>query len=209
MGYEIETIEYKGHTIKIEQDDNPQNPRTEQDNVCVFHVGHSSYNFGDENYNDRESIDKAFHKAVAAGDVVMPLYIYDHSGITISTSPFACRWDSGQVGFVQVPRKEFVAEFGKKYFTKKLKELAEKWIQSETNILDQYIRGDVCGYIIDEDGDSCWGYFGEEYAIEEAKGVVDYMVKEAKKSHFEQLKIWIKNKVPFYARQTFAVALEV
>jgi hypothetical protein len=32
--------------------------------------------------------------------VVLPLYLYDHSGLTISTSPFSCRWDSGQVGYI-------------------------------------------------------------------------------------------------------------
>jgi hypothetical protein len=34
------------------------------------------------------------------GLVILPLYLYDHGGITISCSPFSCPWDSGQVGWI-------------------------------------------------------------------------------------------------------------
>ena len=32
----------------------------------------------------------------------LPLYLYDHSGITMSTGSFCDSWDSGQVGFISV-----------------------------------------------------------------------------------------------------------
>ena len=32
------------------------------------------------------------------GFVFLPLYLFDHSGITMNTSGFSCPWDSGQVG---------------------------------------------------------------------------------------------------------------
>jgi hypothetical protein len=32
--------------------------------------------------------------------VVLPVYIYDHSGITLNTTGFSCPWDSGQVGWI-------------------------------------------------------------------------------------------------------------
>jgi hypothetical protein len=35
----------------------------------------------------------------------LPLYLYEHSGITMSTSPFGDRWDSGQVGIIYVKRE--------------------------------------------------------------------------------------------------------
>ena len=31
---------------------------------------------------------------------ILPLYAYEHGMITVSTGPFSCPWDSGQVGFV-------------------------------------------------------------------------------------------------------------
>ena len=167
-----ETKMYKGHKIEIKYDENPESPR-EWDNICIFHITHSRYSFGDKNYNDRKSIDNAFHEAKRNGDIVLPLYMYEHSGITISLSPFSCPWDSGQVGFVQVPRNKIIEEFGKKIFTKKLKEKALEWAKIETETLDSYIRGDVYGYVIDEDGDSCWGYYSIEDAMIEAKSVVD------------------------------------
>lgn len=39
--------------------------------------------------------------------VILPLYLYDHSGITISTEPFSCPWDSWQVGWIYAPKDTF------------------------------------------------------------------------------------------------------
>ena len=38
-----------------------------------------------------------------------------------------------------------------------------------------YLSGDVWGYIVDEDNkdDSCWGFFGYDYCVEEAKRVAE------------------------------------
>ncbi len=192
-----ETETYKKHEIEIEYDEHAESPR-EWDNICVFHVAHRNYSFGDENYNDSESIHEAQRIAKKAGDIVLPLYMYDHSGITISLTPFSCRWDSGQVGFVQIPRKKMIEEFEKKIFTPALKKKALKIAESEVKTLDCYIRGDVYGYVIDED--SCWGYYSIKDAMDDAKGTIDGIIEYEKKKHFEKLKTWIKNKVPIYAR---------
>jgi hypothetical protein len=203
-----ETTTYKGHEIEVHYDEHPESPR-EWDNICVFHIGHRRYAFGDKNYNDFESMEEAKREAKRNGDIVLPLYMYDHSGVTISLSPFSCPWDSGQVGFVQIPRKNMLEEFSAKIFHKKLKERAMSIAKGETETLDSYIRGEVFGYVVDDHADSCWGYYSVEDAMAEAKSIVDWMVKEAKEKHCEQLKTWIKNKVPFYARKSFAESLEV
>ena len=44
--------------------------------------------------------------------VILPLYLYDHSGITMSTGPFSCPWDSGQVGWIYASKKTFIDETG-------------------------------------------------------------------------------------------------
>jgi hypothetical protein len=206
MSFETET--YKGHEIKIEQDLNPESPR-EWDNLCIIHTAHRNYSIGDVNHNDRESIKAAEREAKQNGDLVLPLYMFDHSGITIALTPFSCRWDSGQVGFVQVPRKAMMEEFGKKIFTSQLKQKGRKIAEGEVETLDVYIRGEVCGYTVDDDGDSCWGFYSVKDAIQEAKGSIDWTVTEAKKKHCEQLKTWIKNKVPFEYRTTLSTALSV
>lgn len=201
----IETETYKGHEIDIDYDQNPESPR-EWDNICIIHVAHRNYTFGDINYNDRETYLEAKREAKRNGDLILPLYMYDHSGITIALTPFSCCWDSGQVGFVQVPRKKMMEEFGKKIFTKQLKEKGRDHAEAEVKNLDTYIRNDIVGYSIDDgDGDSCCGYYSVEDAMDEAKSSIDYIVEEAKKKHYEQVKTWIKNKVPLLYR----VSLEV
>jgi len=44
--------------------------------------------------------------------VILPLYLYDHSGITMSTSVFSCPWDSGQVGWIYASKQKFIDETG-------------------------------------------------------------------------------------------------
>ena len=176
----IETIKYKGHTIEICQDENPFSPR-EDDNICEFHCSHRRYNLGDEGFNYRDGQDcfDAVAERKRNGDIVLPLYMYDHSGIGISLSntyyPFNCPWDSGQVGFVVISRKAMLDNWGNKIFTKALKAKVLEIAQSEVEEYDQYLRGEVYGYVIDNgDGDSCWGYTGDiKYAIETAKEVID------------------------------------
>ena len=38
--------------------------------------------------------------------VILPLYLFDHSGITMNTTGFNCRWDSGVVGWVYANHDE-------------------------------------------------------------------------------------------------------
>jgi hypothetical protein len=173
----IETIQYKNHTIGIYPDDCAESPRS-WDNICEFHCSHRRYSLGDKgfNYSNGQDCITATREAEKQGDIVMPLYLYDHSGITISLSPFSCPWDSGQVGFVIVRKEKMLKEFSAKRFTKFLKNKALKIAQGEVDTYDQYLRGEIYGYKIDDDGDSCWGYYGMDYCIEEAKAVVDSMV---------------------------------
>jgi len=176
----IETLKYKGFDIRIELDECGESPR-EWDNICVFHIAHRHYKFGDENYNDAYSIKEAFDEAKNNGDIVLSLYMYDHSGITISLAPFSCPFDSGQVGFVQVSRQKMIEEFGKKIFTKALKKKAFEVAEGEVKTMDSFLRGEVYGYVVkrgDEAEDSCWGYYDTDEAMEEAKSLVDCMAKD-------------------------------
>jgi hypothetical protein len=36
----------------------------------------------------------------------LPLYLYDHSGITMNTTGFHCGWDSGQVGLIYITEED-------------------------------------------------------------------------------------------------------
>lgn len=131
-------------------------------------------------FENEEEVDKIW-EWIEKNMIVMPLFLYDHSGITISTSR-TCRWDSGQVGFMYITKREAVKEWGNKKFTKAVEEKAIACMEAELKEYDNYLRGDVYGYrILDENGDeidSLWGFYGYDHEksglLDEAKSYIDY-----------------------------------
>ena len=179
------------YIIKIYNDD-PIDPRG-NDNLGTMVCFHTRYSLGDKhNYNhkdykDWEQMKKAIIRNENAG-VILPLYLYDHSGITMNTTGFSCRWDSGQVGWIYISKQKMLEEYGGKYVTKKLKERVAEYLVNEVEEYDQYLTGEAYGYKIFKKGkngkkeefDSCWGYNEQEYCLSEARGVVAYYVENNK-----------------------------
>jgi hypothetical protein len=173
--------ELKGYTIRVELDTNPRSPR-EDDNITKMICFHKRYDLGDkhdykhDDYNSWEEMEKAIIKAEKPA-IIKPLYMYDHSGITIKTSPFSCPWDSGQIGFVLITKEQAKKEFAYKRITKKAIEQLDKNLEGEVKDYDAYVRGDIWGYIIEKDGehvDSCWGFIGDaDYCMKEAESLVE------------------------------------
>ena len=116
-------------------------------------------------------------------NVILPLYLYDHGGITMRCSAFSCPWDSGQVGYVYVDREKVLKEYSAKALTKAVREKATACLKQEVATYDEYLTGQVYGYVVeDEEGehvDSCWGFYGLDYCREEATGAADYAADEA------------------------------
>ena len=111
------------------------------------------------------------------GLIIFPLYLLDHSGLTISTSDFCDRWDSGQVGWIYMTPKDVIREFGKinDYTMAKAKHLLER----EVELYDYYLRGEVYGYQLydlneEDEIDSCWGFIGELDDIK--NNIKDYLL---------------------------------
>ena len=164
---------------RIEQDIDPMNPRLEYDHLGVMVCFHRRYLLGDKEHNydpaDYEGWDEVI-KAIQDEEkpvVILPLYLYDHGGITMRTGEFSDHWDSGQVGFIFARREDVLAEYGKKRISQKLRDEVTKRLEAEVKEYDQYLTGDVWGYIIEdhhgEELDSCWGFFGREWCEEAAK----------------------------------------
>ena len=95
------------------------------------------------------------------GWVVLPLYLYDHGGLTMNTSGFSCPWDSGCVGIIWATRDQINSEFGVKnknggypdIKTKayaKAQEKAAELLKSEVELYDSYLRGEVYSYSVYE-----------------------------------------------------------
>lgn len=166
------------HRLKIQQDSYAESPR-EWDNLGTMFCRHGRYNLGDKNAEDIRDSNNCLPKK---GYTILPLYLYDHSGITMNTTGFSCPWDSGRVGIIYVSDKKARSEYGWKVITKKRREQLRTYLRNEVEVYDQYLTGDVYGFIyeqvsVDQDGeetvieeDSCWGFYGRDPAT---NGVAD------------------------------------
>lgn len=110
--------------------------------------------------------------------LILPLYLYDHSGLTMRTSGFHCPWDSGQVGFIYTTLAKVREEYSLKRLSPKARKNALTILEGEVETFDQYLRGDVWGYIVEDDNgdhlESCWGFYGDEYCLTEARRACDW-----------------------------------
>lgn len=184
----------KRYELKIVQDESPMNPRTEWDNVTTMLCFHRRYDLGDEthycsnNYDGWDEFEEQIRKDY---NVLMlkPLYMYDHSGITISTSSFSCQWDSGQIGFILIEEKQWEKMMGSDM--DRSEERLERIIDGEVEDYDKYLRGDVWGYKLYEVNEcnlghehkelveSCYGFFDEDDCRSEGESMLESYEKES------------------------------
>ena len=169
--------------LKVVHDSSAESPR-EWDNLGKMICFHNRYDLGDKhNYNsDDYSGWEEMKQAIIKEEnpaVILPLYMYNHSGISISTSPFSCRWDSGQIGFVLVSKKQALEEYGGVRVSSKTKVKIESVVEAEVKTYTQYVEGEVYGFqIVDEDDDivdSCYGFYGTDFAT---NGMLEYIDHE-------------------------------
>lgn len=119
---------------------------------------------------------------------ILPVYLYDHSGLAMSTGSFLGRaphadWDSGQVGYIYADREDIVTTYGDA--SQISVERARALLDAEVKDYDAWLRGDVWGYRLFVDGcerDACWGFVGDIDDIkadiagcmpDEARGMID------------------------------------
>lgn len=167
----IETIECGTNTIKIYQDSNCINPRTDYDQGTIILVKPNRYFSGDEDcsFSTEEEVRKHYENSdpVLA---ILPLYAYIHGGVALSTDSFSCQWDSGQAGWAIITQSKS-DEMGFGSFT--LEQLHEA-IKSEVKEYHHFLNGEVYGYeVSDGEGeilDTCFGYIGDkDGCIDDAK----------------------------------------
>ena len=179
----IKTIEKDGFKAEIFTDDDPFNPREECDHLGKMVCFHKRYNLGDDtniksdDFNGWEELETYIRQELKAA-VVLPIYMYDHSGITINTTGFSCPWDSGQVGFIYATRDIIKKEYElKRNINPKTIQKVKDVLEAEVREYDQYITGEVYRIeITGKDGeviDSCSGFYGMKYAEEQANEMLD------------------------------------
>jgi len=185
----VETKRIGKYEIEIIPDSDPESPR-EWDNLGTMICQHRRYYLGDKHNYDLSDCGSWFdvQKKLDYPPIILSLYLYDHGGITMSTKPFSCPWDSGQVGFIFATKETLIKEYGRadEDIIKKAKEILE----AEVKVYDQYLTREVYGYRIyevstcdhghehREEIESSWGYYGEDICLKEAESVVNYIIKK-------------------------------
>ena len=192
----METIEYKGYTISIEQDECNESPR-EWGNLGRMQLFHKQYDLANEldiHEDDFDSWEELERKLREDYEIVLPVFMYDHSGVGLSTSngqyPYNCPWDSGQVGYIVADKQEILEWYKVKKLTKAVRERAIECLNGEVKLYSQYLNGEVYAYTVEkiiktwdaqgneyehekEFCDACCGYYSYEECLEQAKEYID------------------------------------
>ena len=144
---------------------------------------------------------------IATGELVgLPVYAYVHSGTQLSTTPFSCPFDSGPTGFIACSREDAKDWFGKDVPEERVLEV----LRSEVEEFSKFLQGDVYVITIYVDGkeeETIGGFYGFDYAVEEAKLLAEGFVKHLEKT----VKVFLKigtGKRPFEFNIDFITKLE-
>lgn len=188
--------------LRIVHDVDAENPR-DCDNLGTMVCFSKRYNLGDKHdyespvaflrslvgveteadLTPKELFDMASKKVL-----ILPLYLLDHSGLSINTTGFGfcdfSGWDWGQVGWIYVTREKLKKEG----LDDKTDDEIFKLLESEVEVYEQYVQGDTWGFVLEksiecphckqvntEVIDSCWGFYGMDW---ESNGLKDYLPEE-------------------------------
>lgn len=163
--------------IRFVHDDDPNDPR-EFDGLGYMVCWHRRYSLGDEQPTADPSEWRENFEADEPTNVILPLYLLDHGGITMSTGSFTDPWDSGQVGWI-VCTPDRAKDAGVEWDAEKIAECLKAGVACYA----RYLEGGAWGFIVEngekcdhgvvhwEHSDSCLGFWGD---IEES-GALDYI----------------------------------
>jgi hypothetical protein len=182
--------------LTVYEDVNPESPRS-WSNIGTMVCGHRKYKLGDRNIgadskyrNWDEWLQGEVLRPNGGEDnvVYLPLYLYDHGGLAISTTGFGDSWDSGQVGWIYVTKRQFdkkdVHHDYELMFSEEAKKRTRELLQKEVELYNDYLQGNVYGFVLEqkktcdccgavryEEIESCWGFYGDG-AIKDMKNSV-------------------------------------
>lgn len=113
---------------------------------ALGYKGRSAELYRDLNNDLTNAIDVVLDKHI----IQLPLYLYDHSGITMRTGGFGCPWDSGLVGFIYVTKEAVKSEWGWKRITAKRIEQICSLLKVEVEVYAEYLEGNVYGFVVEQ-----------------------------------------------------------
>jgi hypothetical protein len=175
MTVTLERWKVNGLTVQLHVDEDCASPR-EDDNLGTLVGWHRKYRLGDE--QPRESPQEwmaAFQTEHPdwRSAVIMPVYMFEHSGVALRCHDFGDRWDSGQVGWIYCVPARIRKAYGCTRITKKVRAQVMRVLQGEVEDYGRYVNGETYAYTIEDAHgevlDSCCGFIGWECAKEQAE----------------------------------------
>lgn len=201
-----------GLIVKIYQDENMDSPQDWGDDALFLVANHRNFCVREKDITD-EVISEIFMpeedaetnlyaeraKELKKQYHVFGLEAYIHSGVVLALSRegnFVDRqWDVSQLGAVFVKKTEA-----------RTRASAKKMAQGLIETWNQYLSGDVYGFMIeDAEGnhlESCWGFYGMDAVEEGANESAEGEAKRIMLKHIVKKKAEIKNNVPLARRTT-------
>lgn len=151
-------------------------------------------------------------RIASAQNVILPLYLYDHSGLRMSAGSFAglaphAEWDSGQVGWIYAASGEIRAEYGS--VSAENVEKARERLHTEIRDYDYYLSGQCYGYRLYEDGeetDCCWGFLGGLGDV--LKEIAGEVLPESHRDMVEEMREMSDTKTVYKGYEDFVEEME-
>lgn len=157
-------------TVTVQHDEYAEHPRRSGyvENLGTLYAYHRRYSLADTDVANI-NLNAALALYESNSTIGFKVYMYEHCDIRLSTAPFFCSWDSGQVGFILVTKEKARQWFNVKRLSKKLVEKIETQLRSEIETYSKYLNGDVYEVLIeDEQGeliDHSTGFYDEPEKI--------------------------------------------
>lgn len=185
MSKPYETFQHEGLTVKIIQDTDAQSPDDfGDDGIFLVHY-HRDFTVTRDKIVTVDEIAALYRgekserlKELQREYHFFPVAALIHSGVylRLGQGGFAedsGGWDTSHVGAVLVSKKEW-----------KRRDKAASAAASHVDTWNQYLSGDVWGYVVEDSAgdhlDSCGGFYGLDYCREEAKSSAESHAKGIK-----------------------------
>jgi len=146
----------------------------EDDPIGTLDLFHKRYTFPNESNYSSEEIRTFLEENKP---YFLPVYMYDHSSITLSTTPFSCKWDSGLLGYIHITKEDTI-KFG--IYKENLSEEENSktilnMLKEEVEMYNKYLTETFYTISIIKDNDILEDFYcyESEDPLETAKKIID------------------------------------
>lgn len=187
---------HNGQRLTIDHDSTAESPR-KWESSWNLSCSHKRYDLGDEdcrlNVRDYDSWEEYGEALREEYDIVemVPLYLLDHSHLSLSIVDFNDRWDSGQIGFAFLTaenQKDLVGA----YDITDLHEASLEVLKQELEVYEGWMNGEAYSIMVEdvntgETIDNIGGFYGTDFS---ANGLDDYIPEEFVEDVYKTLSMY-------------------